>query len=70
MVLAGDGEETEEIKILVHVSKLKEPSMVALLDMAAQRFGYNQHGVLRIPCDESYFRMTMTVADLVTCKSR
>ncbi|GJM95088.1 hypothetical protein PR202_ga11788 [Eleusine coracana subsp. coracana] len=56
MVLAGDGEETEEIKILVHVSMLKEPSMVALLEMAAQRFGYSQQGVLRVPCDESGFR--------------
>ncbi|GJN35574.1 hypothetical protein PR202_gb24364 [Eleusine coracana subsp. coracana] len=56
MVLAEDGEEPEEIKVLVHISMLKEPSMVALLEMAAQSFGYNQQGVLMVPCDESRFR--------------
>ncbi|KAL6623360.1 hypothetical protein ACP70R_033239 [Stipagrostis hirtigluma subsp. patula] len=54
MVLVGDTTETEE-RILVHVSMLKEPSMVALLDMAEERFGYNQKGVLSIPCDMNHF---------------
>ncbi|XP_066384894.1 auxin-responsive protein SAUR71-like [Miscanthus floridulus] len=49
MVLVGDEEGSEE-RIMVHVEMLKEPCMAAVLEMAAQQFGYGQPGVLRIPC--------------------
>ncbi|KAF7077366.1 hypothetical protein CFC21_081925 [Triticum aestivum] len=48
----GNGDE----RVLVRVGALKEPCMAALLEMAAQQFGYGQPGVLRIPCDAQQFQ--------------
>ncbi|VAI42286.1 unnamed protein product [Triticum turgidum subsp. durum] len=47
----GNGDE----RVLVRIGVLKEPCMAALLEMAAQQFGYGQPGVLRIPCDAQQF---------------
>ncbi|KAF7088150.1 hypothetical protein CFC21_091291 [Triticum aestivum] len=47
----GDGDE----RVLVRIDALKEPCMGALLEMAAQQFGYGQPGVLRIPCGALQF---------------
>ncbi|CAL4943513.1 unnamed protein product [Urochloa decumbens] len=47
----GDGE-----RVLVPVRLLSDPSVAELLDMAAQRYGYCQPGVLRVPCDAGHFR--------------
>jgi SAUR family protein len=41
----GDGE-----RFVVRVEALRHPSFAALLEMAAQEFGYKQEGVLRVPC--------------------
>ena len=48
-----DGEEGE--RVLVPVRLLSDPSVAELLDMAAQRYGYGQPGVLRVPCDAGHF---------------
>ncbi|KAM3296574.1 hypothetical protein ACQJBY_038755 [Aegilops geniculata] len=47
----GDGDE----RVMVRIGALKEPCMAALLEMAAEQFGYGQPGVLRIPCDGRQF---------------
>ncbi|GJM95087.1 hypothetical protein PR202_ga11787 [Eleusine coracana subsp. coracana] len=45
-----DGKDDEQgQRIIMHVRMLRESCMAALLDMAAQQFGLNQRGVLRIP---------------------
>ncbi|TVU48901.1 hypothetical protein EJB05_00185, partial [Eragrostis curvula] len=51
MLLVDREEDEQDQKIMVHVRMLREPSMAALLETAAQQFGHGQRGVLRIPCD-------------------
>jgi SAUR family protein len=41
------------------VTLLSDPSVAELLDMAAQRYGYGQPGVLRVPCDAGRFRQVL-----------
>jgi SAUR family protein len=63
MVLVGDGEgDSEERRIMVRVEMLKEPCMAAVLEMAAQQFGYGQRGVLRIPCGADRFQQMVGAA--------
>jgi SAUR family protein len=62
-----DGNGGAEERVLVNVAMLKEPCMEGLLEMAAQRFGYGQQGVLRIPCDARQFHQMMVT---VHSKSR
>ena len=52
----GNGEE----RVLVRIGALKEPCMAALLEMAAQQFGYGQPGILKIPCDSQQFHRMVT----------
>uniref|UniRef100_A0A8I6XY95 Auxin-responsive protein n=1 Tax=Hordeum vulgare subsp. vulgare TaxID=112509 RepID=A0A8I6XY95_HORVV len=52
----GDGDE----RVLVCIGALKDPCMAALLDMAAEQFGYGQPGVLRIPCNAQQFHRMVT----------
>ncbi|RWR81897.1 auxin-responsive protein SAUR71-like protein [Cinnamomum micranthum f. kanehirae] len=47
----------------VHTKFLSHPSMVALLEMAALEFGYEQQGILRIPCEVEYFSQ---VVDMIS----
>ena len=57
-VLVGgreDGAEPEE-RVVVDVRALGQPCVRALLDMAARELGYDQKGVLRIPCAAAEFR--------------
>jgi len=63
MVLVGGGEER---RIMVRVEMLGEPCMAAVLEMAAQQFGYGQRGVLRIPCGADRFQQMLGVA----CEAR
>ena len=63
MVLVGGGEER---RIMVRVEMLGEPCMAAVLEMAAQQFGYGQRGVLRIPCGAGRFQQMVGVA----CEAR
>ncbi|RWR85747.1 auxin-responsive protein SAUR71 [Cinnamomum micranthum f. kanehirae] len=53
------GSEME--RFLVHTKLLRHPSMVALLEMAALEFGYEQEGILKIPCDPGYFSQVVKV---------
>lgn len=64
MRLVGDGEGFE--RVLVPLTMLRELRMAELLEMAEQRYGYGQQGVLRIPCDARRFEQMMSVA----CKAR
>ncbi|WVZ60014.1 hypothetical protein U9M48_010087 [Paspalum notatum var. saurae] len=52
----GEGDEFEGERVMVPVRLLSDPCIAELLDMAAQRYGYGQPGVLRIPCDAARFR--------------
>ncbi|CAL4918221.1 unnamed protein product [Urochloa decumbens] len=54
MVAGGEGGDGE--RVLVPVRLLSDPCLAELLDMAAQRYGYCQPGVLRVPCDAGHFR--------------
>ncbi|RLN40627.1 auxin-induced protein [Panicum miliaceum] len=59
MVVAGggaDGDGGGGERVLVPVRLLGDPRVAELLDMAAQRYGYRQPGVLRVPCDAGRFR--------------
>ncbi|KAL6626778.1 hypothetical protein ACP70R_030504 [Stipagrostis hirtigluma subsp. patula] len=53
-ILIGHGEERE--KILVHMEHLKQPYFLELLDLAVQEFGYEQQGILHIPCTTKVFQ--------------
>lgn len=59
MMLVGRGEEE---RVLVHRKLLKHPSLAVLLDMAAQEFGYEQQGILRIPCGVEQFQTIIRYA--------
>ncbi|KAJ1294308.1 hypothetical protein BS78_01G136600 [Paspalum vaginatum] len=54
MMVAGGDDEGE--RVMVPVRLLSDPCIAELLDMAAQRYGYGQPGVLRVPCDAGQFR--------------
>ena len=60
MVVGGNETWEEEEMFLVHVKYLKEPCIAALLELAAEQFGYQQ-GVLRVPCDVHSFRHTINL---------
>ncbi|KAG2595569.1 hypothetical protein PVAP13_5KG134300 [Panicum virgatum] len=53
-ILIGQGEERE--KILVPMEHLKQPYFLELLDLAVQEFGYEQQGILHIPCTTQAFQ--------------
>ncbi|WVZ78984.1 hypothetical protein U9M48_026618 [Paspalum notatum var. saurae] len=55
LVCDGDGGGEGE-RFVVRVEALRHPSFAALLDMAAQEFGYKQEGILRVPCDVRHFK--------------
>ncbi|CAN6317376.1 unnamed protein product [Urochloa humidicola] len=58
MVAGGEGGDDGE-RVLVPVRLLSDPCVAELLDMAAQRYGYCQPGVLRVPCDAGHFRRVL-----------
>ncbi|RWR87936.1 auxin-responsive protein SAUR71-like protein [Cinnamomum micranthum f. kanehirae] len=58
------GSEEERMKrFVIHTKLFKHPSMLALLEMAEQEYGYNQPGILRIPCDVEYFQRVIRSTD-------
>lgn len=59
MMLVDGEDDGEGQRILVQIKMLREPCMVALLEMAEQQFGHGQCGVLRIPCDATHFEHIM-----------
>ncbi|XP_008811333.1 auxin-responsive protein SAUR71-like [Phoenix dactylifera] len=54
-VYVGDGEEEVE-RFVVRAELLSRPAFVELLRRSAQEYGYEQRGVLRIPCPVPVFR--------------
>ncbi|XP_021721025.1 auxin-responsive protein SAUR71-like [Chenopodium quinoa] len=49
-------EEKEVKRFVVPTRFMKDPSIVALLQLSADVFGYDHQGVLRIPCHPEYFQ--------------
>jgi len=66
-VLVGGGVAEPEERVVVDVRALGQPCVRALLDMAAREFGYDQKGVLRIPCAADEFRRAVA-ADSHRCR--
>ncbi|TVU08513.1 hypothetical protein EJB05_41918, partial [Eragrostis curvula] len=62
VLVCGDGEGGEGERFVVRVEALRHPSFAALLEMAAQEFGYRQEGVLRVPCAVHHFRNVLSAA--------
>lgn len=60
ILIGGQGEERE--RILVRTEHLKQPHFLALLDLAVQEFGYEQRGILCIPCTTKAFRSIVGAA--------
>ncbi|KAL2892540.1 Auxin-responsive protein SAUR40 [Bienertia sinuspersici] len=54
-ILVGTCEEEEE-RFMVPLGLMKHPSIVDLLQLSANEFGYNHQGVLHIPCESHHFR--------------
>ncbi|XP_074266410.1 auxin-induced protein X15-like [Silene latifolia] len=54
-VMVGN-EEGKWKKFVVPTWFMKDPSIVALLQLSADEFGYNHQGVLQIPCDIQVFQ--------------
>ncbi|KAK9742752.1 hypothetical protein RND81_03G195200 [Saponaria officinalis] len=59
--------EKEEERFMVPTKLIKHPSIVALLQLSANEFGYHQEGVLHIPCEPNLFRKTL---DTISCKRK
>ncbi|KAF7110988.1 hypothetical protein CFC21_111043 [Triticum aestivum] len=63
VLVVGDGDGDDECeRFVVRVETLRHPSLAALLEMAAQEFGYKQEGILRVPCAIHQFRQALTTA--------
>ncbi|KAJ3693546.1 hypothetical protein LUZ60_009026 [Juncus effusus] len=54
-VLVGTEDESTE-KFVIDLKLLSEQCIRELLDTAAREFGYEQQGLLRIPCEADQFR--------------
>ncbi|XVF27184.1 hypothetical protein REPUB_Repub14bG0084900 [Reevesia pubescens] len=48
--------ETNSARFLIHIDMFKNEYFVGLLEMVAQEIGYENTGILRIPCDAECFR--------------
>ncbi|KAK8498054.1 hypothetical protein V6N13_121443 [Hibiscus sabdariffa] len=62
------GEEME--LFVVSAQLLNHPVFIALLNKSAQEYGYNQKGVLRIPCHVLVFERVMEALRLGGVESR
>ncbi|KAJ0980422.1 hypothetical protein J5N97_008677 [Dioscorea zingiberensis] len=56
-VLVVAGERSE--RFMLRVELFKHPFIVALLQRAAEEFGFQQRGVIRLPCDVEEFRRAL-----------
>ncbi|URD98463.1 Auxin responsive protein [Musa troglodytarum] len=61
-VVVGVGKELR--RFVVSVRAFKHPCFVGLLEMAAQEFGFQQKGVLRIPCDAQHFEQVFRLISI------
>lgn len=68
VLVCGDGDES--VRFVVRVEALRHPSFAALLEMAAQEFGYKQEGILRVPCDVRHFKEVLAAAAVSSPRSR
>ncbi|KAF0892572.1 hypothetical protein E2562_016868 [Oryza meyeriana var. granulata] len=63
LLLVGDGGGSGggggEERVVVEVRALGQPRVRALLEKAAREFGYEQEGVLRVPCSADEFRQAV-----------
>ncbi|GAB4859827.1 hypothetical protein Ancab_011307 [Ancistrocladus abbreviatus] len=50
------GNEGVREKFMVRTEFMKHPSVIAMLELSAEEFGYRQGGVIQIPCDPECFR--------------
>ncbi|KAM0889975.1 hypothetical protein ACQ4PT_027371 [Festuca glaucescens] len=67
LLVVGDGDEQSE-RFVVRVEALRQPSLAAPLEMAAQEFGYKQEGILRVPCAVHQFKQALSTAGAVSTK--
>ncbi|KAF0892570.1 hypothetical protein E2562_016866 [Oryza meyeriana var. granulata] len=58
LLLVGDGGGGGE-RVVVELCALELPRVGALLEKAAREFGYDQKGVLRVPCSADEFRQAV-----------
>ncbi|KAM0857875.1 hypothetical protein ACQ4PT_048189 [Festuca glaucescens] len=56
-VHVGDGSDAE--RFLVRAELLGRPALAELLGRAAQEYGYDHQGPLRIPCSPAVFRRAL-----------
>ncbi|XP_051230508.1 auxin-responsive protein SAUR71-like [Lolium perenne] len=56
-VHVGDGSDAE--RFLVRAELLGRPALAELLGRAAQEYGYDHQGPLRIPCSPAAFRAAL-----------
>ena len=68
LLVVGDGDDEGE-RFVVQVEALRHPSLAALLEMAAQEFGYRQEGILRVPCAVHQFKQALSTAGAVSTKN-
>ncbi|XP_062227711.1 auxin-responsive protein SAUR72-like [Phragmites australis] len=68
-VLVCDGEGEGE-RFAVRVEALRHPSFAALLEMAAQEFGYKQEGILRVPCAVHHFKDVLAAVSVSSPRAR
>ncbi|XVF25330.1 hypothetical protein REPUB_Repub13aG0204100 [Reevesia pubescens] len=54
-VMVGSREK-DSAKFLIHIDMFKNDYFAGLLEMVAQEVGYENPGILRIPCDAQCFR--------------
>ncbi|KMZ62572.1 hypothetical protein ZOSMA_452G00070 [Zostera marina] len=56
-MLVGSVDDKEEKEmILVQIRLLKHPIIRLMLEMSEKEFGYDQKGIINIPCDLAYFK--------------
>jgi SAUR family protein len=67
LLVVGDGDEEGE-RFVVRVEVLRHPSVAALLELAAQEFGYKQEGILHVPCAVRQFKQALSTAGAVSAK--
>ncbi|XP_062178738.1 auxin-responsive protein SAUR71-like [Phragmites australis] len=65
----GDGDGDGE-RFVVRVEALRHPSFAALLEKAAQEFGYKQEGILRVPCAVHHFRDVLAAVSVSSRHAR
>lgn len=57
-IMVGKCEEEEE-RFMVPLRLMKHPFIIDLLQLSANEFGYQQDGVIQIPCQPLHFRLVM-----------